>query len=95
MDAKLSQTKEVLRHLKEHGSITTYEAFTLYGATRLSAIIYELRHRYECDITSQPKIVETRYGHRTHIVVYKLETEEMKGNEIKNQSISADEFQGH
>lgn len=33
----------VLRHLKEYKSITSFEAFTEYGATRLSAIIFELR----------------------------------------------------
>ncbi len=36
----------VLRHLKEKGSITTFEAFTEYGATRLSAIIFDLRKRH-------------------------------------------------
>lgn len=38
--------REVLRHLKEYGSITTFEAFTEYGATRLSAIIFELRKKH-------------------------------------------------
>lgn len=33
----------VLRHLKEYKSITSFEAFTEYGATRLSAIIFNLR----------------------------------------------------
>lgn len=33
----------VLRHLKEYKSITSFEAFTEYGATRLSAIILTLR----------------------------------------------------
>lgn len=33
----------VLRHLKEYKSITSFEAFTEYGAIRLSAIIFELR----------------------------------------------------
>lgn len=36
----------VLRHLKDKGNITTFEAFTEYGATRLSAIIFELRKKY-------------------------------------------------
>lgn len=35
--------QEVLRHLKEYKSITSFVAFTEYGATRLSAIIFELR----------------------------------------------------
>ena len=36
----------VLRHLKEYKSITSFEAFTEYGATRLSAIIVELRKKH-------------------------------------------------
>ena len=81
----LSQTKDILKHLEEHGSITSYEAFKLYGATRLSAVIYELRNRYGQNITSNLKVVETRYGHKAQIAVYKLENgKEMKGNEIKN-----------
>ena len=77
----LSQTKDVLQHLIKHGSITSYEAFKLYGATRLSAIIYELRHRHKYDITSCPQTVKTRYGQKVHIAVYKLENR--KENERK------------
>lgn len=74
----LSQTKLVLQHLNEHGSITSYEAFSLYGATRLSAIIYILRHDYGYNIISHFEKVTTRYGHQTQIAVYKLETERKK-----------------
>lgn len=38
-----TKTSEVLRHLQEKGSITSLEAIELYGATRLSAIIFNLR----------------------------------------------------
>lgn len=34
---------KVLNHLKEHGSITSLQAFDLYHATRLSSIILRLR----------------------------------------------------
>ena len=71
----LSQTKLVLQHLIEHGSITSYEAIKLFGATRLSAIIYILRHDYGHKITSHFEQVTTRYGHKTQIAVYKLERE--------------------
>lgn len=37
------QRNAILNHLQEHGSITSKEAFELYGATRLSAIVYDLR----------------------------------------------------
>lgn len=47
---KMSKIEKVLEHLKEHGSITSWEAILKYGATRLSGIIYVLRHRnYEID----------------------------------------------
>ena len=41
----MTQTGEVLRHLREHGSITSNEAWELYGATRLSAIVFNLKRR--------------------------------------------------
>ena len=40
---KNTKTKDVLKHLETQRSITSLEAFKLYGATRLSAIIYNLR----------------------------------------------------
>lgn len=42
----LSQNEVVLRHLKKHGSITTWVAIHKYGITRLSGVIYILRHKY-------------------------------------------------
>ena len=74
----LSQGKMVLQHLKEHGSITSYEAIKLFGATRLSAIIYDLRHKDGYNISSSMKKVTTRYGYKTQVAVYKLETERKK-----------------
>ena len=40
---KLTQEQMVEQHLKDYGTITTWEAFTDYGITRLSAKIYNLR----------------------------------------------------
>mgnify|MGYP002524028710 CR=1 FL=1 len=39
----------VKRHLQEFGSITSWEAIDLYGATRLSAIIFNLRKTMDID----------------------------------------------
>lgn len=39
----LAQKEVVLRHLKENGSITSWEAVMEYGILRLSARISELR----------------------------------------------------
>ena len=68
----LSQEKMVLQHLQEHGSITSYEAIQLYGATRLSAIIFELRHRDGFDIVTELEKVRTRFGAKTQVARYKL-----------------------
>lgn len=39
-----TKTEKVLNHLKKYGNITSLEAIYKYNATRLSAIIYVLRH---------------------------------------------------
>ena len=41
---KETQKQKVLKHLEQNGSITPLDALKLYGAFRLSAIIYDLRH---------------------------------------------------
>jgi hypothetical protein len=38
-----SQNELVLKHLKKHGSITSWEAINAYGITRLSARIFDLK----------------------------------------------------
>ena len=80
----LTQTKLVLQHLKEHGSITSYEAFKLYGVTRLSAKIYELRHKNGYSISSSLETVNTRLGHHATIAVYKLEKERERNYEYQD-----------
>lgn len=52
--------KEVLKHLQTHGSITSMEAIQLYGATRLAAIIFDLRGKYDIDTIMMDDI--DRYG---------------------------------
>lgn len=43
---KISKAQKVLEHLQKFGTITSWEAIENYGATRLSAIIYNLREKY-------------------------------------------------
>ncbi len=40
---KTTKHQQVLSHLRKHGSIDSWTAIELYGATRLSAIIFNLR----------------------------------------------------
>lgn len=56
-----NKTTEVLRHLQEHGSITSMEAIELFGATRLSSIVFNLRRRGH-DIEAVTERGTDRYG---------------------------------
>ena len=40
---KTTKHQKVLNHLRQHGTINTWTAIELYRATRLSAIIFNLR----------------------------------------------------
>ena len=71
----LTQEMLVAKHLKEHGSITSLEAINRYGATRLSAIIYRLKHNRGLDIISESETVTTKYGVKTAIARYILKPE--------------------
>ena len=68
----MNKTKAVLLHLQEFGSITSWGAIKEYGATRLSAIIYNLRHRYNMDIESEKIEFIDRYGHKSNYAKYIL-----------------------
>lgn len=67
-----TQTADVLEHLKEHGHITSLEAIRLFGATRLSAIIYRLRYRYGYDIATKMIVVTNRRGKNVEVAQYEL-----------------------
>lgn len=55
------QNARVLRHLQKFGSITSLQAFQLYGITRLSGRIYDLR---KCGVKIKDCFCEdvNRYG---------------------------------
>lgn len=63
-----NKTEKVLAHLQKFGSITSLEAIDLYGATRLSAIIYTLRKRFRID--GEDTICTDRYGNKAHYTKY-------------------------
>lgn len=68
----MTKTEAILRHLENQGSITSWEAIRDYGATRLSAIIYNLRHRYNLDIENEWIEFTDRYGSKARYVKYNL-----------------------
>ena len=63
-----NKTQLVLEHLKTYGSINSIEAIELYGATRLSSIIFNLRKHY-C-IRSVDSIVTDKYGNTEKYTKY-------------------------
>lgn len=65
-----SQKDVVLDTLTQTGHITSLEAFTMFGITRLSAIIFKLREEgYKID--SVPKQTKNRYGNNCQYVEYR------------------------
>lgn len=68
-----SQELIILKHLQEHEKITSMEAFQLYGITRLSARIYNLRKNY--NIASIRTESLNRYGRMVNFVTYKYNGE--------------------
>lgn len=57
----MTQGETILKHIQEHGTITSIEAFEMYGITRLSGRIYDLRLLGH-DIVSQSCKTKNRYG---------------------------------
>lgn len=58
---KTNKTTQIINHLKRYGSITSLEAIEMYGATRLSAIIYNLR-KQGYNIETMKMQFTDRYG---------------------------------
>lgn len=68
----MNKTKAILLHLEEKGHINSWEAIKEYGATRLSAIIYNLRHHYNLDIVNETVEFIDRFGTKSHYDNYIL-----------------------
>lgn len=66
-----SQTEDILRYMKEKGSISSKEAFKEFGATRLSGLIFALRKR-GYNIETEIWECENSYGRKTEFARYIL-----------------------
>mgnify|MGYP003137553937 CR=1 FL=1 len=51
----MTQLEQVKLHLEEHNTITSWDAIQKYHITRLSALIWILRHEHKMDINSDWK----------------------------------------
>lgn len=61
MEKKKSQKERVLDYMRAHDGITTLDAFDL-GITRLSARIWDLKHKDGIAIEKVTEKGKTRYG---------------------------------
>ena len=64
-----NKTNEVLKQLQEHKSITSMDAIDKFGATRLSAIIFNLRKRGYIIVNRWEETID-RYGNECRYVRY-------------------------
>ena len=71
----MTQTKRVMRHLNDFGSITSLEAMRDYGIMRLASRISELR-KSGVPITKEMVEGENRYGEKTRYARYRMVSEE-------------------
>lgn len=72
-----SQEKIVLWHMTQHKTISSKEAFELYGITRLSAKIYNLRDEgYKIGMVWRESV--NRYGHPCRYGEYFIEKTKRK-----------------
>lgn len=76
-----TKTADVLKHLQEHGSITSMDAIELYGATRLSSIIFTLKHQGHHIETVMEGGID-RHGHAVNYGRYVY-----KSNEVSQEAI--------
>ena len=66
----MTQVQKVLSHMREHGSISTMEAFD-YGITRLASRIFEIR-RMGIGVEAETVTGKNRYGEPVHYARYSL-----------------------
>lgn len=71
----MNKTQAVKKHMKKKGHITPWAAIENYGATRLSAIIFNLR-KQGYDITTVMKTGTDRFGNPCRYSDYVLNEED-------------------
>ena len=68
---RVNKSQLVKEHLLNHGSITSWDAIKLFGATRLSAIIFNLR-KDGYNIITQDIAYTDRFGNTGQYANYVL-----------------------
>lgn len=71
----MTQNEMILAYLEEFGSITAYESYSELFITRLSARIWDLRHKYDCKFEEEWITKKNRYGKTCSFKKYILKKE--------------------
>lgn len=73
-EEKRTQIGDVKQFIEKHkNGITSKQAIEMFGATRLSDIIFRLkRDPYNMPIVTRYKNVDNRYGGVSRVAVYKI-----------------------
>lgn len=68
----MTQCERILRHMRDHGSITQAQAMAEYGCLRLAARISDLKKQgHVISVTTGHG--RNRYGEKTAFAVYRLQ----------------------
>lgn len=70
-----THTFKVAQWLESGKSITSWQAFDLFGCTRLADVIYRLKNIHGFSIKDEMLSVKNRYGRTVKIAKYQLITE--------------------
>lgn len=66
----MTQCERVLKYMDDFGTISTMQAFSDLGVTRLASRIHDLK-QMGYDIESETRYSKNRYGENTHYSVYR------------------------
>ncbi|MBQ8885010.1 MAG: helix-turn-helix domain-containing protein [Clostridia bacterium] len=75
LEKKPTQTERIMKHLREHGTITAYEAMREYGIMQLAARLCELE-RAGVQFERRTAKGKNRYGEPMNWTVYSLKEAE-------------------
>lgn len=73
----MTQKQAVLDHLLSGKELSSIEAISLYGATRLGAIIFNLKKEGYI-INSRREKVKNRFGHTSNPSIYSISKESLR-----------------
>ncbi len=74
----MTQNEMIIDYLNKHGSITSYESYSKLFITRLSARIWDLRHKYDLEFDEEWVVKKNIYGKTCTFKKYILKKEDDK-----------------